>query len=147
MAKRSDSGTIAICRYLVKKGKERQMEALLSRHHDVMVKAGLAARTPHLVLRGRDDKGRTFYLEILPWKNAQAANKAHQDASVMAIWEPMGAVCELMEFPHAELLPTRKRPAAARRAARTRASAARTRAATARKPSRKPAARTKRRAR
>src|SRR5262249_48635156 len=41
-------------------------------------------------------------VEIFDWKSAASAEVAHRSPEVMAIWEPMGALCEAMEFPHFE---------------------------------------------
>jgi hypothetical protein len=41
-------------------------------------------------------------IEIFAWKTSKSAESAHQSPAVMAIWEPMGALCEAMEFPHFE---------------------------------------------
>jgi hypothetical protein len=47
-------------------------------------------------------------VELLTWKNAEAPNTAHELPEVMAVWEPMGMLCEKrdgrppMEFPHVE---------------------------------------------
>jgi hypothetical protein len=51
-----------------------------------------------------------MYWEIFEWKSAAAFEKAHAHSEVLAIWEPMDALCEPrdgrpnMEFPHVERL-------------------------------------------
>src|SRR5688500_18418703 len=101
--KHEDVGNIAVCRFVVKPGNEQAFEELLARHYPTLDRLGLVEREPHLTLRGKDDKGRTFYVEILPWKDDEAVRRAHELPEVGAVWEPMGPLCEEMEFPHAEL--------------------------------------------
>jgi hypothetical protein len=98
------NATIAVCRFVIHPGKEAEFEALLARHYPTLAELGLVERAPHLCLRGRTDDGRTFYVEILPWTDAEAVGRAHEHPAVGALWEPMGALCESMEFPHAAKL-------------------------------------------
>jgi hypothetical protein len=107
---KADPQTV-ICRYTLKPGAEPQMLRLLARHWPTLHRAGLVTDTPPLVLRGvpadadkekRHGKVAGVLVEIFAWKNAQSAERAHQSPEVMAIWEPMGALCEAMEFPHFE---------------------------------------------
>jgi quinol monooxygenase YgiN len=99
-----DVGNIAVCRFVVKEGREEAFERLLARHYPTLDRLGLVEREPHLVLRGKDEEGRTFYVEILPWKDDAAVARAHELPEVGAVWEPMEPLCEHMEFPHAERL-------------------------------------------
>jgi hypothetical protein len=39
------------------------------------------------------------YIEIFSWADADSPRIAHQTPEVMAVWEPMGAICEDMDFP------------------------------------------------
>lgn len=102
---------INICRYKVKPGKEAEMEKLLALHWPALHAAGLATDEPAIVYRGlpsgkpRDEHGadRT-YVEILVWKDRSGPQVAHQTPEVMAVWEPMGAICESMDFPNFERL-------------------------------------------
>ena len=45
-----------------------------------------------------------MYIEIFSWKSPEAPQVAHQTPEVMAVWEPMGAICEHMDFPSFEVL-------------------------------------------
>jgi hypothetical protein len=98
-----------ICRYKVKPGKEGEMERLLARHWPALHRAGLVTDDKPRIYRGlpsHDPDGRhgaeRTYVEIMLWKNASAPELAHQLPEVMAVWEPMGAICEEMEFPNYE---------------------------------------------
>jgi len=94
--------TMTLCRYWVKPEKEKEFRQLLEAHWPVFTKLGLVAETPHLVFRGTDRERGLFYVETFPWKNAEAASRAHSLPEVAAIWEPMGNCCSSMEFPSVE---------------------------------------------
>jgi hypothetical protein len=95
--------TITLCRYWVKPDQEAEFRALLERHWPTFVRLGLVAdQPPHLVFRGQDPDGRIFYVETFPWKDAEAARRAHSLPEVASIWEPMGGCCTSMEFPEVE---------------------------------------------
>ena len=102
---------VNICTYKVKPGKQAEMEKLLAVHWPTLRSAGLVTEERARVYRGlpadrpgpQHDAERT-YVEILVWKDAKAPDIAHQTPEVMAIWEPMGAICEDMAFPTFELL-------------------------------------------
>jgi hypothetical protein len=102
---------INICRYKVKPGKEAEMERLLAVHWPTLHKAGLVTSEKARIYRGlpsgkpdeRHGAERT-YIEIMAWVDEKASDVAHQTPAVMAVWEPMGAICEEMDFPEYELL-------------------------------------------
>lgn len=106
-----DKPEIVICRYVVKAGKEAAMEALLAKHWPALHAIGLTTDDPPLIYRGKPSEkpggahgaART-YVEIFSWKSAEAPATAHQLPEVMAVWEPMGALCEDMDFPHYDRL-------------------------------------------
>jgi hypothetical protein len=108
----SDKGPlINICRYKVKPGKEAEMERLLTRHWPALHAAGLVTDERARVYRGlpsTNPGGRggadRVYIEFMVWRNHDAPRLAHQQPEVMDVWEPMGAICEEMDFPAFELL-------------------------------------------
>ncbi len=100
-----------ICTYKVKPGKEADFEALLRKHWPTLRDNGLVTDTPPRFFRGKPShkpEGRhgaeRTYIEIYEWKNARAVELAHASPRVMAVWEPMGACCDEMDFPHFEPL-------------------------------------------
>lgn len=99
-----DSASISLCKYRLKPGKEPEFVTLLAKHWPTMTRLGLVAdQPPHLLFRGEDDQG-VYYVEIFPWKDPGAVNRAHELPEVAQVWEPMGACCTDMEFPHVELV-------------------------------------------
>ena len=102
----------AICTYKVKPGKAKEFEALLARHWPTLRKLDLVTGDPAVVYRGlpagpgkdRHAVGPSTFVEIFTWKDAKAVEAAHHSPELMKIWEPMGQLCESMEFPHFERL-------------------------------------------
>ena len=102
---------VTICRYQVKSGKEAEMERLLARHWPTLHRAGLVTDEPARVYRGLPSEkpgdahgAQSVYIELMSWKDENASNIAHQSPEVMAVWEPMGAICDHMDFPSFEEL-------------------------------------------
>jgi len=102
---------VNICRYTVKPGKEAEMEKLLAVHWPALHKAGLVTDEKARIYRGlpsakpggKHGAERT-YVEFMVWKDEKSPDLAHQMPGVMAVWEPMGAICEEMDFPAFELV-------------------------------------------
>lgn len=100
-----------ICRYRVKEGQEDAMVALLKKHWPALHAEGLVTDEPPVIYRGLASQkpggehgaARTF-VEIFSWKNADAPRVAHDTPAVLKVWEPMGAICESLDFPHFERL-------------------------------------------
>jgi hypothetical protein len=102
---------VTICQYRVKPGKEAEMERLLAAHWPTLHRAGLVTDEPASVYRGLPSEkpgaqhgAASTYIEIMSWKDEKSSDVAHQSPEVMAVWEPMGAICEHMDFPSFQLL-------------------------------------------
>lgn len=93
-----------VCRYLVKPGKEADVRALLERHWDTLRGAGLTTERPATLVRGEDFSGRVAFVETFSWRDAEAVQQAHESPVVMRLWEPIGALCDSMEFWHGQTL-------------------------------------------
>lgn len=99
-----------ICRYTLKPGAEAEMLRLLGTHWPTLHRAGLVTDDPPLIFRGvaepteerKHGAGADVLVEIFNWKGEESAGLAHESPAVMAVWEPMGALCDAMEFPHFE---------------------------------------------
>jgi hypothetical protein len=106
-----DKPHTVICRYKVKPGNEEEMIQLLKKHWPTLHAAGLTTNDKPVIYRslasgkpGGDHDAHDTFVEIFSWKNGRAAGVAHETPEIMAVWEPMGAICEDMEFPHFERL-------------------------------------------
>ena len=100
-----------ICRYQVKAGREAEMEALLATHWPALHGAGLVTDDPPQVFRGKPSAkpggmhgAERVYIEIFQWLTADSPGTAHQLPEVIAVWDPMGACCEDMDFPHFDVI-------------------------------------------
>ncbi len=111
MKPQANAKPVNICQYKVKPGHEEEMERLLAIHWPALHKAGLVTDDPAVVYRGLPSSNpggqhgaQSTYIEIFSWNTPSAPQTAHQTPEVMAVWEPMGAICEHMEFPEFEAL-------------------------------------------
>jgi hypothetical protein len=85
--------------YRPKKGKERQVEALVRGHWPVLSKAGLVTKEPARVWRASDKRsGGVFFVEMFSWKDGRASDAAHRTPEVMAVWGPMEPLLERLEL-------------------------------------------------
>ncbi len=87
-----------VCRYLLKPGKQDEFEELLVGHWQVLHDAGLATKEPARLFRASDKAGNVAFIEMFSWREAASAQTAHETPQVMQLWEPMGALCQDMEF-------------------------------------------------
>ncbi len=94
-----------LCRYLVKPGKAGEFKDLLARHWHVLHDEGLATSEPARVFRAEDKAGNIAFIELFSWTDTDAVQTAHESAEVMRLWEPMGSLCEDMEFWNVEAMP------------------------------------------
>jgi hypothetical protein len=102
---------VNICTYKVKPGKEAAMERLLALHWPSLHRAGLVTDEKARVYRGLPSQkegaahgAERTYVEIMVWRDEEGPALAHHTPEVMAVWEPMGAICEEMAFPSFELI-------------------------------------------
>jgi hypothetical protein len=102
----TEEAVTVICQYRVRTGTEEAFLRLLQRHWPKLSELGVVTDEPAAAYRGVDEKGRPVYYEIFSWRSDAAFERAHSHPEVLAIWEPMDALCESregrpsMEFPH-----------------------------------------------
>ncbi len=95
-----------ICTFRVKRGRASAFLCLLKAHWPTLRRLGLVTPEPSRVYRGKDDSGKSYFVEIFTWKSPAAVEFAHRSPEVMAVWEPMGRHVEkrlgrpAWEFPH-----------------------------------------------
>ena len=98
----------SLCIYRVKPGSEEAFERLLARHWPTLYRVGLGANVPSTIYRGAEAENQPIFVELLHWHDASGPDTAHEFPDVMAVWEPMGKLCEdrggrpSMEFPIVE---------------------------------------------
>jgi hypothetical protein len=118
-----------IAAYRPKPGKALELRKLVQAHRKTLDAAHLITARPTVVLRARSDG---TLLEIFEWTSAKAADEAHQNPAIRAIWGKLAKVADIIPlsaveeaskvFSHFEAVPssavvramTGKRPAARR---------------------------------
>lgn len=79
----------------VKSGHEAEYAELSAKTWALYKRLGLVLDRPHMVLRGADDKGRSYFVEIFTWKSSDVPD--HAPPEVRAIWQQLEAVCEVRD--------------------------------------------------
>jgi hypothetical protein len=78
--------------FRVKDGKEAEFQQVYEKAFTAYQKHGMILSKPHMLLRGEDDAGKVYFIEILMWKDHDKPDNAPAD--VTAIWAQMEALCE-----------------------------------------------------
>jgi len=91
-----------IARFQVKEGKEAEFEKAHTESWQAYLRLGMIEENPHLVLRGKDPAGKTYFVEILTWKDRNIT--MHPPEEVSALWTQLHAVCERIEFPEVQIV-------------------------------------------
>jgi hypothetical protein len=78
--------------FLVKDGKEAEFQKVYEKAWSAYQKFGMVLTKPHMLLRGEDEAGKIYFIEILTWKDHDKPDNA--PAEVKAIWAQMEALCE-----------------------------------------------------
>jgi hypothetical protein len=90
--------------YYPKKGKEKELLALIEKHWPTLKAIGLATDLPAKIWKATDvNTGEKYFVEFFQWKNSEGADIAHQTPEVLAIWEPMVTVLNMDKFKIAEI--------------------------------------------
>lgn len=107
------SGTeTVISTYRVRAGKEAEFARIHAQAWPAYRRFGLVAETPHLVLQGVDDAGKTYFVEILTWKDHEAPD--HASPEIRALWAQLESLCEPrlghrgIEFPEVRIVRAEK---------------------------------------
>ena len=76
----------------VKPGHEAEYANLSAQAWALYKRLGLVLDKPHVVLRGADEKGRPYFVEVFTWKSPDIPD--HAPAEVRAIWQRLENACE-----------------------------------------------------
>jgi hypothetical protein len=87
-----DETETVITTFRVIQGKEAEFAKVLAKAWPTYHKLGMVLDQPHLILRGEDAPGKTYFVEILTWKSSDEPDNAPPEVS--AIWKQMEALCE-----------------------------------------------------
>lgn len=78
--------------FLVKDGKEAEFQKVYEKAWAAYRKFGMVLAKPHMLMRGEDEAGKIYFIEILTWKDHDKPDNAPPE--VKAIWAQMEALCE-----------------------------------------------------
>jgi hypothetical protein len=90
-AQDSDTETV-LSTFRPRAGKEDELLKTMGKDWATLSKLGLVLQQPHIVLRGKDDAGKTIFVELLTWRDREAAD--HVPAEVQAIWNQLQSEVE-----------------------------------------------------
>jgi len=89
-------------------GSDDELQKTLSEEWTTLRKLGLVLAEPHLLLKGKDESGKTIFVEVFTWRDHDAPD--HAPAEVRAIWKHLESLCEArlghrgIEFPAFEIV-------------------------------------------
>jgi hypothetical protein len=101
-----------ISTFRVREGKEAEFAKVHAQAWPAYRRFGLVLEKPHLVLQGVDEAGKTYFVEILTWKDHDAPD--HASPEIQAIWAQLEALCEPrlghrgIEFPEVKMVQAEK---------------------------------------
>jgi hypothetical protein len=95
--------------YRPKKGKEKELLALVKKHWRILDRVGLVTKEPAKIWKATDKRGGgVSFVEMFQWKDGEASGVAHQTPAVMAMWEPMGRVLADLQLASVEPISPRR---------------------------------------
>ncbi len=103
----SDTETV-LSTFRPQAGKEDELLKTMNQNWATLRRLGLVLAEPHLMLRGKDDSGKTIFVEILTWRDHEAPD--HVPPEVQAIWKQLQTLVEDrgghrgIEFPEFEIV-------------------------------------------
>ena len=76
----------------IKPGREVEYAKLSAEAWAIYTRLGFVLDTPHIVLQGSDEKGRSYVVEVFTWKSPDIPD--HAPPEVKAIWRKLEDACE-----------------------------------------------------
>lgn len=89
-------------------GSEEELQKTLAEEWTTLRKLGLVIAEPHVLLKGKDESGKTIFVEVFTWRDHDAPD--HVPAEVQTIWKHLESLCEArlghrgIEFPEFEIV-------------------------------------------
>jgi hypothetical protein len=83
-------GRIVIVGYRPKPGHQADLQALVSRHAQVLREQALVSDRPAWLMRAADGT----VVEVFEWLSEHSIERAHGNAAVQALWAEFAAVCD-----------------------------------------------------
>lgn len=93
-------------------GKEDEFQQVLVREWQAYTEEKLVFDQPHVILRGKEADGKTYFVDIFTWISRTTPD--HPPATVLGIWQSMGPLVEArdghasMEIAEVQLIVSKK---------------------------------------
>ena len=87
-------GQIVIACYRPKQGKDAQLLQLMAEHVPILRSVGLATDRASIMGRAKDGT----IVEVFEWVSLEAIQRAHEDPTVLGMWERYGEVCDYVRL-------------------------------------------------
>jgi hypothetical protein len=88
----ADSTETVFSTYRIKKGREAEFQTVHAATWKAYRQYNLVLATPHTIVKGMEESGAPFFVEILTWKDHDAPD--HVPAEVKTLWAKMEDLCE-----------------------------------------------------
>ena len=75
-----------------KPGAEDELARVLARHWETLRRLDLVHPSPHVTLRGVEGDNKTYFVEILTWRDESIPD--HAPAEVLALWTELNGLVE-----------------------------------------------------
>jgi hypothetical protein len=84
-----------------KPGAESSLARVIERHWETVRRLHLVIDAPHVTLRGTESGGKTYFVEIMTWRDASIPDSA--PVEILAIWKEMNDLVEARGGPGLEI--------------------------------------------
>jgi hypothetical protein len=78
--------------YHAKPGSETELGRVIARHWATALELKLVRDAPHVLVRGTEDSGKTYFVEIFSWRDGSIPDAA--PPAIQAIWAEMNKLVE-----------------------------------------------------
>lgn len=75
-----------------KSGSEAELQRVIARHWEAAARLKMLEAAPHVTLRGSEDSGKTYFVEIFTWRDGSVPDAAPEE--IRKIWEEMNRLVE-----------------------------------------------------
>ena len=92
LATAADTPETVMITYRAKPGSETALARAIEKHWTTARAQHLVLESPHLTLRGVEEDGRVYFVDIVTWRDEKIPDSA--PAAIQAIWAEMNAAVE-----------------------------------------------------
>jgi hypothetical protein len=75
-----------------KPGAESKLAGVIERHWETVKRLNMVTDQPHVTLKGTESSDKTYFVEILTWRDASIPDSAPPE--ILAIWKEMNDLVE-----------------------------------------------------